>query len=306
MDPSNDKAKSTYIFDTGYGSLNPPSNYQTPAAIKSKSKILEPKIKVITSLRFLKDYETSSEEMAQAKAFWLSYKVDDIKNKRPEQYSSDPKFLEAAEFLRKEVWKWHVFVFYEDTISLHFNRETNDICQHDKIFPDHLYIHKKGYNRANVKINRKIKIDKNFLSLKDYKKLEKNDHAVVRKINLLPPISKGIKKAKKYWSSDISQEEARSIYQRYPNEVERIRVLLWKRHLIFKAERAREKIAIQEYNKEINQKLRDLAIKCASIGSASMAVVSLFFSQAPLLLVSSIALIGIITVNSYFNKSQSK
>lgn len=253
----------------------PPKQYSSPRSIKESALIYEPKINVITSTRFLKNYPTNDEITQRAKDFWLSYKTVTYEESllTPEQFSDDPEFLEAAEKIRTAVWQHHLLVRAEDTLSYMYHRCTSDPMlivngeDERKYYPAG-----ENLNRASRNILEDVKPPKDFTSLKDYMAFKHMDYYDIEKaINVLPNLP-GIKEAKRYWSLDISDEEAQTIKENFPKEVEKIRTLLWKRHLCIGAR--------ENFIKSIFWKKNMQTLAGISLG-VSLAASAVFFYSYP-------------------------
>ena len=253
----------------------PPKEYNCPRWIKDGVIIYEPKINVITSTRFLKNYPANDEITQMAKDFWLSYKTCTYEESliTPEQFSQDPEFLTAAEKIRTATWQHHLLVRAEDALSYMYHHCTSDPMigmidtEERKYYPSG-----ENINMAGRDILEDIKAPKDFTSLKDYIAFKHMDSIdIEKKINLLPDLP-GIKEAKRYWSLDISDGEAKTIKENFPREVEKIRTLLWKRHLSVQAR--------EEFIQEIFRKQRIKDIASLSIG-VTLITTAVFFYVYP-------------------------
>lgn len=235
----------TINYDIGCRSLEPPCHYNTPYAIKCMSEGgMEPSINVKNSWHYLQEYEVTNEAMRKAKEYWLNNKPTLEKpcspEKLPSEVSNDEEFLRAAEFLRVQVWKWHVLVESEDSLNIHYHRSASDRSPEENT-PAHLFSNDINVNRANRNIWDPLEIPETFQTLNDYLIYEPKDHSyVLACLRVFPEISEGIALAKKYWSENITKEEAKVIIENYPNEIQRFRELLWKRHISLEGERERD------------------------------------------------------------------
>lgn len=272
---------SNNIFNSGYNTFTPPADFNTPYSIKCKCIAFEPQINVKTSWRFLKEFTPTSSAMQKAKEYWLNYKPalehPEIKEKSPEQISTDIDFLNNVEFLKVEVWKWHVCVVMEDIITCQYHRSALRINQ-EKGLPEHLFSKVATINRANKNILDPLEIPVSFLSIKEYEHLEPKDlDFLIINLNRFPEISKGIKYAKKYWSKDVTKDEAQKIINEYPDDVQKFRELIWKRHLSLDGSRELE----HKYSEELINNSKKSNENCL-IGIACTIIIlaTIYFSDS--------------------------
>ncbi|MBA3239106.1 MAG: hypothetical protein H0T62_12260 [Parachlamydiaceae bacterium] len=226
-------------YDSGYYSLNPPTEYDSAFAMRSKTKVFEPKLHVKTSWLYLKEYNVQTESMQKAKQYWLNYKCDkpDTIIKCPFDVSMDLDFLRDAELIRRDVWKWHVKVCKEERLCANYHKSALDRHPEDKD-PAYFFSTDPHFNKANKNIFLPVEIPETFINLKAYIILEPSDlQDLITQLNYFPDITKEVSHAKRYWSLDITDYDALQIKEKYPKEVEHFRELIWKRHLQLEGER---------------------------------------------------------------------
>jgi hypothetical protein len=239
-----------------------------------------------TSYDHLKMHRTETEEMKKAQDFWLNYAAYQMNPEMQEAIRSEVP--EQCNALKDLLWRWHARVLQEEILCVHYHIPANAFTS---AYSDQSYLlpTDPSMNLAGRKIDEDVEIPDMFQTRQDYLKLHEKDKQYLSNFNeeyMLESFPnetlEGVEAARKYWFTDISEEEQQSIRESYPVETERLRVLIWKRHLSHEASKVRGdkhlENLILKMKREQNEKIASFIGVASTIAMVAGAV---FFCSQP-------------------------
>lgn len=253
-----------------------PLSYRHPMALHIEA-LYEPKYDK-TSLQNLEEYLPETKGLKRAKSYWLKLN----------KYISNPlvrekireTYLEEVETVRKMVKAQHETICTETIINRGFFR----------------------YPRAPED----RQIPPNFIVLEDYLRIEPLDFASKIEQDALTSFLWLSRKDGKKW--DLTAEDLRLIHKICPHKVDRLKTLLWQRHICCMEERQRGLEYVRERTLTYLQNQKPLVIAISVISAfatVTCASVTIIACQPLFLIPTAIAMLSTVLTPSiyYYRRS---
>lgn len=250
LDARRDVFDERYMFNS-YTAGMELCDYNRPFSVSLEATI-EPQY-APTSLQFLRDYQPETPGMKKAKSFWLKAAKYERNPEAREQIRS--QYPEEVAALRRIIRLKHISIDYE------------------RILGD-------GYFRTPRDPNPYV-IPENFVNLEDYFLFEPEESVHVVMQNALTYFIGTYKNNGQPWT--LNREDLRLIQRDHGDKVDRLKQLLWQRHLLRVEELSEVRNNIVHTEPQRDTKALTIVITTISFIAASVFAGTAFFMSQPIL-----------------------